>query len=390
MTFLSHISEKAGPRIHFWGTYDLGKPRTRILLEGLGQIGLPVSQDHVDIWEGIEDKTRIWGTIAVLRRLLRAILGYPRLIFRLLRGERASLLLVPYPGVLDVLILKPFAWLRRQPVVLDAFTPLYETVVDDRGLLGPGNPLAAVIWLLEWCASHVADAVLMDTEAHADAYAQRFHLARHCVCVVKVGVEPSAFPRRCGDARRVEAAGSQLRVLFYGQFVPLHGVDVIVRAAQLCRDRSIRWTIIGTGQVAGQVRKLLRRDPVEQLEWIPWVEYEELHRRIMEAELCLGIFGGTAKAARVIPNKVFQVIHMGKPIITRDSPAIRELLHGEMLGVYLVPPEDPQAILAAVEIYKHEREALASLDLHAEVIPQILPKAVARDFESAMRARRLI
>jgi glycosyltransferase involved in cell wall biosynthesis len=47
----------------------------------------------------------------------------------------------------------------------------------------------------------------------------------------------------------------------------------------------------------------------------------------------------------VIPNKVFQALACGAPVISADTPALREL--GER-GVMRVPPGDPHALAAAV------------------------------------------
>ena len=97
---------------------------------------------------------------------------------------------------------------------------------------------------------------------------------------------------------------------------------------------------------------MLEAAPVEGLRWIPWVPYEELAEHIRAADVCLGIFGASAKAGNVIPNKVFQIVSCGKPVITRDSPAIRELLAESDPGVYLVPPADPDALLAALRRFR--------------------------------------
>jgi len=49
----------------------------------------------------------------------------------------------------------------------------------------------------------------------------------------------------------------------------------------------------------------------------------------------------------VIPNKVFQGLACGRPVITADTPAARELLsHG--MDALLVPAGDPEALAAAV------------------------------------------
>jgi glycosyltransferase involved in cell wall biosynthesis len=65
------------------------------------------------------------------------------------------------------------------------------------------------------------------------------------------------------------------------------------------------------------------------------------------AGCALGVFGTSEKAGRVIPNKAFQALACGVPLITADTPAARELLVGEQSAL-LVPPGDAQALAAAV------------------------------------------
>jgi len=374
-------------RVAFWGTFDLGKPRNRILLRGLRENGAEVLVCHRQVWAGVEDKSRLTA-FEWLRFLLRWLAAYPALVFSYLRLPRHDVVLVGYLGQLDVLVLWPFARLRRVPLVWDAFLSLHDTVVDDRALVSPRHPLARFLYVWEWLASRAADRVLLDTRAHAEAFARAFGLRVERVSSVLVGVEPEVFPPalpsppRSPSPTRTHARpgeGEEItRILFYGQLIPLHGVETILRAARLARDESFEWVVIGRGQEEELVRRMLAEEPLERLRWIPWVPYEELARWIGEADVCLGIFGASGKAARVIPNKVFQVLSVGKPLITRDSPAIRELL-GEGPGVYLVPPADPQALLDALRRFQAGHAALAGEVLHAEVRERIEPRAIGRD-----------
>ena len=44
------------------------------------------------------------------------------------------------------------------------------------------------------------------------------------------------------------------------------------------------------------------------------------------AAVVLGVFGAGRKAAMVVPNKVYQAAAAGRPLVTRDGPALREVL----------------------------------------------------------------
>jgi glycosyltransferase involved in cell wall biosynthesis len=78
-----------------------------------------------------------------------------------------------------------------------------------------------------------------------------------------------------------------------------------------------------------------------------WISEEEYERELTDADICLGIFGATGKAQRVIPSKVYDALAVGRPIITADTPAIRELLtHGE--DVWLCPANDGVALAEAI------------------------------------------
>jgi glycosyltransferase involved in cell wall biosynthesis len=87
----------------------------------------------------------------------------------------------------------------------------------------------------------------------------------------------------------------------------------------------------------------------------------DLPGRVAAADMCLGIFGTTDKAQRVIPNKLYQSLAMRKPVISGDTPALREAFEP---GVHLsaVPMADPAALAGAIRQLTDDapkREALA-------------------------------
>jgi glycosyltransferase involved in cell wall biosynthesis len=100
--------------------------------------------------------------------------------------------------------------------------------------------------------------------------------------------------------------------------------------------------IIGSGQLDEVMEE---RPP--NVEWLQWIEYDDLPREYWGAGCALGIFGTSDKALRVIPNKAYHALACGAPLITGDTPAARELLQdGE--NALLVPPGDPAALAEAM------------------------------------------
>lgn len=343
-------SRGARLRVLVWGTYDRGKPRTRILIRGLRAEGIDVTECHADVWRDLEDKTGLRGPARRLWLLVRWAFAYPGLIVRYFRTPAHDAVLVCHPGHLDVLLLFPWARLRGAPVVWDAFLGLYDTVVEDRRLVPADGLRARLIRGVEGLAARAADRVLTDTEAQAGHFARRNGLPRDRVGTVPVGVEIERFAPSPSTAGAAPGRRSPARpvILFYGQMIPLHGIDTILRAATSSRGRAFRWILVGEGQQDFKVKRVLRGGDYGWIEWVRWVPYDELRSLIGGADVCLGIFGGSGKAARVIPNKVYQALAAGKPLVTRDGPGIRELLTPRA-GVRLIPPDDPEALVGAVE-----------------------------------------
>ncbi|HEX9186453.1 MAG TPA: glycosyltransferase [Vicinamibacteria bacterium] len=375
-------------RLLCWGTYDTSKPRTRILRDGLRAIGAVLHECHAPVWEGIEDKSQVAGRTRRLRLVLGWLGRYPALVWAFLRAPRPDLVLVGFPGVLDVIVAAPLARLRRVPIVWDMFMSLYDTVVLDRRLVAADTLRARALRWLEGLAVRRADLVFLDTEAHARRVESLFGLpARRCGAVW-VGAELERFrlPPPAGAPAR--PPGTPLAVLFYGQFIPLHGLDTIVAAARLTREEAVEWTLVGRGQEAPAIRRLLAETPLPKIRWVEWVDYADLRTWIQAADVCLGIFGTSDKAASVIPNKVFQIVAAGKPLITRDSPAIRELLEPVPPCVTLVPPGDATALAQAVRAHARRARAAEAGGCHASLAGRIGAPAIARQFEE-LAARRL-
>jgi len=348
-------------KVVFWGTYDLGKPRIRLLLKGARSAGIEVIECHVDLWKGVEDKSQISGFKYKLKIILCWFFSYPSLIWRYMGLPSHDAVLVGYMGFWDILVLKMFARFRGVPVIWDAFLSIYDTVVEDRRMVSRQSPLAWILYSLEWLACRAADVIFLDTKVHASYFERLFRLPVGYVGRIFVGAETEIFPdsqEKAGEVR----SGKPFMALFYGQFISLHGIDTIVKAAKRTEilGEEVRWVLIGRGQEYRRIEGLINELGITNIERIPWVPYNELIKWILDADVCLGIFSSGAKASRVIPNKVYQVLSARRPLITADTPAIRELL-GESEHIRLIPPGNPDKLAEAVIGIKKESQGMGRI-----------------------------
>lgn len=365
-------------RVLLWGTYDTGKPRARILCRGMRAAGIEVDEIHARVWEDVEDKSQVTGLVWRMRLLARWAFAYPRLIWQLARAPKPDLLLIGYPGVLDAFIATFVGRIRGIPVAWDVFISLYDTIVEDRKMVRPNGITARLLHGLERRALRRVDLAFMDTRAHARRIERLFDLPLQSCGAVWVGSETEHFAAAGAQLPRV--GDGPMKVLFYGQFIPLHGISTIVGAARILKDVSIEWTLIGRGQEAAKIRTMLESDPLPKVRWVEWVDYDKLRDWIAEADLCLGIFGASEKAASVIPNKVFQIVAAGRALVTRDSPAIRELLLPNAGCVYLVPSADPGALADAVREHFDAENWKLGFSCHHELLGTIGDKAIGSQF----------
>src|SRR3546814_2736697 len=76
------------------------------------------------------------------------------------------MLLISYPGLVDVFVALAIARARRIPIVWDVFLSLYDTICEDRRLIAPGSLTGKLLKATEKAALGAAHVIFMDTHAH--------------------------------------------------------------------------------------------------------------------------------------------------------------------------------------------------------------------------------
>jgi glycosyltransferase involved in cell wall biosynthesis len=283
---------------------------------------------------------RPW-TVPLLALKLAAC--WVRLIVRARRFRGVDLVVVGYMGHFDVHLAR-LLW-PRTPVALDHLVSAGDTALD-RG--SASGWLVRLLDRLDRAAVNAAHFPCVDTSEHRE----RVWLpARSRSVVVPVGAPTAWF---YPPARH---AGDRVRVVFFGSFTPLQGAPVIGEALRLLADdERFAFTVVGRGQDYDATRTSAAG--AINVEWIDWVEPEQLPYLVACHDVCLGIFGTGPKALRVVPNKVFQGAAAGTAIVTSDTPPQRQEL-GD--AAVFVAVGDPAALAAELRKLADDRDRLSEL-----------------------------
>jgi glycosyltransferase involved in cell wall biosynthesis len=319
-------------RVGYFGTWERGYPRNEQVIAALRRADVDVAEIHEELW-GDEHKFAI-GPTALPRMAAAGI----RLARRRVPPDVVALI-VGYPGHLDVWPAKR----HRMPVVFNAMVSLFDTLVEDRHRFRPRSPVARLLRSVDVVALRAANVVVADTRANAEYLATLAGIDEPQVCYV--GAEERLFQPLWRPPER-------FRALFVGKLIPLHGLQVILEAARILPDVDFR--VIGTGQEEA----VLEGHP-SNVEHVPWVPYERLPAEYAGAGCALGIFGSSEKARRVIPNKAFQALAVGTPLVTAATDGVRELLENGRDALLVEP--SPEALAAAVQALRDDVQLASAL-----------------------------
>ena len=277
----------------FFGIYNPEYSRNRVLINGLKENG-------VEVLECRTSKKNLIKYFDLIKKHWKIRNQY-------------DVLFVAFPGFQSMILAR---FLTGKKIVYDSFTSIYDSEVNDRKNTKKGSLKAKYFWFLDWLSCKLANKILLDTNENIKYYISEFGIKKEKFERVFVGTDTSIF-----RPKEKIKYNNKFIVHFHGSNIPLQGVDCVLESAKLLeREKDIQFNIVGSN-----IKKEYEGNGFENINFMENVPYTELPNYINKADICLGIFGDTEKAQRVIPNKVFECVACEKAVITLDTPAIREL-----------------------------------------------------------------
>ena len=96
-------------------------------------------------------------------------------------------------------------------------------------------------------------------------------------------------------------------------------------------------------------RLAIDRGVAERVRFLPPVAPHEIRRHAVGADAGIATIQGTFLSYRyALPNKLFDYLHAGLPIVASDFPDMRELIDRYGVGA-VCDPTSPQSVAAAID-----------------------------------------
>jgi glycosyltransferase involved in cell wall biosynthesis len=331
-------------RVCYFGTYRENYSRNQMMIAGLRENGVIVVECHETLWRGIDDRVRVVsGAWLKPSFWWRIIVTYWRLLKNYLQVGDYDILIVGYPGQFDVFLARILSWIRHKPLVWDVFMSIYLISVE-RGLDKRNVFSIKLLHLLEGTALRLPELLILDTSEYVRWFEQNYRISPERFRLVPTGADDRIF----FPLPHSTSVDGKFRILYSGTFIPNHGVMYIVEAAKLLGDEPlILFEFIGNGPELEKAHQFVINNRMTNVYFTEWMEKDQLPQHISQADVCLGAFGTTPQSLMTVQNKIYEAIAMGKPLISGDSPAIRQVfIHGQ--HIYLCDRASGKSLADAI------------------------------------------
>ena len=188
-----------------------------------------------------------------------------------------------------------------------------------------------------------ADVILADTDSHAKASAKITGTAPSKNVGLYVGTDESTFVQPSEN----RAPNKHFTVFYYGNMLPLHGLQYVIDAAEIMSHDPIKFVLVGgNAKVAGDVKRAKSKGA--NIEYHTWVEFDQLPKLMRQADVCLaGPFGDTFQAQYVVTGKTYQYLSMARPTIIGSNEEAHNF--NDKKNVLIVPQASTRELIKTLK-----------------------------------------
>jgi len=325
-------------KVCFFGSYTQD-PTIALFKKKLEFQNIEVKECHIDINISLEHKS-----------FSSVISSFWKLLVKHSKVGKYDIVILPlWWGAIQLPILKIIS---RKPILYFGQGSPYDELVNDRKKIKVTSFTARFFLFFEKMVCRLSDLITKESLAEIDYYTNQINVSKKKFRVLNIGADETIFP-----VCPFKESDEKFIVLYWGSFIPLHGVEVIVQAAKiLSTHKDILFRFCGEGQTKSEMENFAKKYNLTNIEFLGFVEQSSLLENIKNSDICLGIFGKSQKAEIVVTHKVYQILCSQKPLLTMDSRVIREINLENDRNSILIPKQEPKKLAEAILYLKNNEQ----------------------------------
>jgi glycosyltransferase involved in cell wall biosynthesis len=201
-------------------------------------------------------------------------------------------------------------------------------------------------WLERFLYRH-ADRVMVNSPGFIQHVRDR---GAGSVGLVPNGADPTMFdPTASGDEFRIARdLGDKFIVTYAGAHGMSNDLDVVLDAARELQDRpEVQIVLLGDGKEKANLLARAEELGIQNVSFLPSVPKSEMPAALAGADACLAILKPLDEYKTTYPNKVFDYMAAGRPVVLAIDGVIREVVEAADCGIF-TQPGDPSALAGAI------------------------------------------
>lgn len=264
-----------------------------------------------------------------------------------LRIKEVDLVWGTSPPIFQSVTAWAIARLKGAPFLLE-IRDLWPAFAIAVGVLQQPILIGASEWLERFLYRH-ADLVLVNSPGFIEHIKSR---GAKKIELVPNGSDARMFdPTSKGEAfRQINGLGNKFVALYAGAHGLSNDLGVVLEAAYALRNRDdILIVLLGDGKDKPDLINQARELTLSNIRFIPPVPKNAMPEALAAADACIAILKPIPLYATVYPNKVFDYMAAGRPVILAIDGVIREVIESAGAGI-AVTPGDPVAMAEAITL----------------------------------------
>ena len=195
-----------------------------------------------------------------------------------------------------------------------------------------------------------ADAVIAVTPLRGKEMKKMYPSLKNLVIVENAPEKLVKLPETGRLRSMIAAKPDTIIALYQGVICPERGLEELLEAARLVKNPKVKFVVIGMDTWNGTLQKMAEEMKLgEKIAFLPPVPSEELPEITVDADMGFILFRNTClNHYYSLPNKLYEYMMAGVPIISSDFPELSRVLKEVGSGL-TVDPDSPEAIANAVD-----------------------------------------